>query len=214
MAQPRKILVLGASGLIGRFVTDDLRARGFQVIGVARRFRAVAKDERARSGNAGAVDGFSRAGAADRGSRHRRRGQLPRRAAGRPRQRHARRASRFRRAAAAGDRRQRPRDPSDPYLDSRRGRRRPHRLQPRPSAKPKRLDRGVRHRLCDPAAGLCDRAIGLWRQRDAARAGGAFRSICRQPNPRRRFSRSRSRISRRRWHGSRAAKSPTRPPMP
>jgi uncharacterized protein YbjT (DUF2867 family) len=33
-----KILVLGASGLIGRFVTDDLRARGFQVIGVARRF--------------------------------------------------------------------------------------------------------------------------------------------------------------------------------
>jgi uncharacterized protein YbjT (DUF2867 family) len=34
----RKILVLGASGLIGRFVTDDQRARGFQVIGVARRF--------------------------------------------------------------------------------------------------------------------------------------------------------------------------------
>jgi uncharacterized protein YbjT (DUF2867 family) len=33
-----KILVLGASGLIGRFVTDDLRLRGFQVFGVARRF--------------------------------------------------------------------------------------------------------------------------------------------------------------------------------
>jgi uncharacterized protein YbjT (DUF2867 family) len=33
-----KILVLGASGLIGRFVTDDLRARGFQVTGVARQF--------------------------------------------------------------------------------------------------------------------------------------------------------------------------------
>src|SRR5881392_2836633 len=32
----RKIMVLGASGLIGRFVTDDLRARGFQAIGVAR----------------------------------------------------------------------------------------------------------------------------------------------------------------------------------
>ncbi|RXT48438.1 SDR family oxidoreductase [Bradyrhizobium betae] len=32
----RTILVLGASGLIGRFVTDDLRARGFQVVGVAR----------------------------------------------------------------------------------------------------------------------------------------------------------------------------------
>src|ERR1700704_779360 len=34
----RKILELGASGLIGRFVTDDLRARGFPVIGIARRY--------------------------------------------------------------------------------------------------------------------------------------------------------------------------------
>ena len=34
----QKILVLGASGLIGRFVTDDLRARGFDLIGVARKF--------------------------------------------------------------------------------------------------------------------------------------------------------------------------------
>src|ERR1700682_671494 len=34
----RKILVLGASGLIGRFVTDDLRARGFHAVGVARHF--------------------------------------------------------------------------------------------------------------------------------------------------------------------------------
>jgi uncharacterized protein YbjT (DUF2867 family) len=33
-----KILVLGASGLIGRSVTDDLREQGFQVTGVARRF--------------------------------------------------------------------------------------------------------------------------------------------------------------------------------
>jgi uncharacterized protein YbjT (DUF2867 family) len=32
----RTILVLGASGLIGRFVTDDLRASGFRVVGVAR----------------------------------------------------------------------------------------------------------------------------------------------------------------------------------
>lgn len=32
----QSILVLGASGLIGRFVTDDLRARGFHVVGVAR----------------------------------------------------------------------------------------------------------------------------------------------------------------------------------
>ncbi|QWG23647.1 SDR family oxidoreductase [Bradyrhizobium sediminis] len=33
-----KILLFGASGLIGRFVTDDLRARGFDVVGIARRF--------------------------------------------------------------------------------------------------------------------------------------------------------------------------------
>jgi uncharacterized protein YbjT (DUF2867 family) len=36
MGETKKILVLGASGLIGRFVTDDLRARGFEVIAVAR----------------------------------------------------------------------------------------------------------------------------------------------------------------------------------
>ena len=39
----RKILVLGASGLIGRFVTDDLRLRGFQAIGVARHFSPAQK---------------------------------------------------------------------------------------------------------------------------------------------------------------------------
>src|SRR6185437_15529634 len=33
----RKILLLGASGLIGRFVTDDLRAHDFVVVGVARK---------------------------------------------------------------------------------------------------------------------------------------------------------------------------------
>src|SRR5580700_7034282 len=36
----KKILVLGASGLIGRFITDDLRFRGFQTIGVARKYSA------------------------------------------------------------------------------------------------------------------------------------------------------------------------------
>jgi nucleoside-diphosphate-sugar epimerase len=36
--QALKILVFGASGLIGRFVADDLHARGFNVIGIARRF--------------------------------------------------------------------------------------------------------------------------------------------------------------------------------
>jgi len=41
MSEPsRKILVLGASGLIGRYVTDDLRIRGFEIIGVARNFAA------------------------------------------------------------------------------------------------------------------------------------------------------------------------------
>jgi uncharacterized protein YbjT (DUF2867 family) len=35
-----RILLLGASGLIGRFVTDDLRARGFHVVGLARKFSA------------------------------------------------------------------------------------------------------------------------------------------------------------------------------
>ena len=39
----RNILVLGASGLIGRFVTDDLRARGFRVVGAARNLSASRK---------------------------------------------------------------------------------------------------------------------------------------------------------------------------
>ncbi len=39
----RKILVLGASGLIGRFITDDLRERGFKVLGVARKLAASQK---------------------------------------------------------------------------------------------------------------------------------------------------------------------------
>lgn len=34
----RKILLLGASGLIGRFVTDDLRTKDFHVVGIARHF--------------------------------------------------------------------------------------------------------------------------------------------------------------------------------
>jgi uncharacterized protein YbjT (DUF2867 family) len=38
MAETKKILVLGASGLIGRHVTGDLRSRGFAAIGIARRF--------------------------------------------------------------------------------------------------------------------------------------------------------------------------------
>jgi uncharacterized protein YbjT (DUF2867 family) len=38
-----RILVLGTSGLIGRYVTEDLRARGFYVAGIARRFSASQK---------------------------------------------------------------------------------------------------------------------------------------------------------------------------
>ncbi len=38
MDSSRKILVLGASGLIGRFITEDLRQRGFAVVAVARQF--------------------------------------------------------------------------------------------------------------------------------------------------------------------------------
>jgi NAD(P)-dependent dehydrogenase (short-subunit alcohol dehydrogenase family) len=44
MAASRKILVLGASGLVGRFITDDLRARGFEVLGVARKLSASQKN--------------------------------------------------------------------------------------------------------------------------------------------------------------------------
>ncbi|NPU67959.1 SDR family oxidoreductase [Bradyrhizobium sp. 83012] len=36
----QRVLVLGASGLIGRFVTDDLRRRGFTALGIARTFSA------------------------------------------------------------------------------------------------------------------------------------------------------------------------------
>ncbi|MBC9882775.1 SDR family oxidoreductase [Bradyrhizobium sp. INPA01-394B] len=39
----RTILVLGASGLIGRFVTDDLRAKGFRVVGLARKLSPAQK---------------------------------------------------------------------------------------------------------------------------------------------------------------------------
>lgn len=44
MTEKRKILVLGAAGLIGRFVTDDLRGRGFDVAGIARHFAAGQSD--------------------------------------------------------------------------------------------------------------------------------------------------------------------------
>jgi uncharacterized protein YbjT (DUF2867 family) len=42
-ADIRKILVLGASGLIGCFITRDLRVRGFPVVGAARKLAASQK---------------------------------------------------------------------------------------------------------------------------------------------------------------------------
>jgi len=38
--KPTRVLLLGASGLIGRVMTDDLRARSFHVVGIARKFSA------------------------------------------------------------------------------------------------------------------------------------------------------------------------------
>jgi len=87
-ADIRKILVLGASGLIGRVVTDDLRGRGFSRGGCRPQTVRVAESRRARSRTACHVDGSGDAGAAAARSPHRCRRQLPRRAAGRPRQRH------------------------------------------------------------------------------------------------------------------------------
>lgn len=43
-AETRKILVLGASGLIGGFVARDLQGRGFQVVAVARKLAASHKN--------------------------------------------------------------------------------------------------------------------------------------------------------------------------
>jgi uncharacterized protein YbjT (DUF2867 family) len=40
---PRRVLVLGASGLIGRYLTDDLRTRGLEAVGIARQFSAGQK---------------------------------------------------------------------------------------------------------------------------------------------------------------------------
>ena len=44
MSEACKILVLGASGLIGRFVMDDLRARNFHVVGIAQHFASGQKE--------------------------------------------------------------------------------------------------------------------------------------------------------------------------
>lgn len=43
MGATRKILIFGAAGLIGRYLLDDLRGRGFEVLGVARKLSASQK---------------------------------------------------------------------------------------------------------------------------------------------------------------------------
>ena len=132
---------------------------------------SVAEEQRARSRTACHVDGRSCAGAAAARPPHRCRRQLPRRAAGRPGQRHGRRASRFRRKVVAGFPREQTDDPIGAYLDSRNDRDRPNRLQHH-QARGRAADRGLRRAVRDPAAGLRGGACGLWRQRDGALARG------------------------------------------
>ena len=133
----RKILVLGASGLIGRFVTDDLRVRGFQVVGVARHFSPSQKASAARSRIAGHVDGCGGAGAADRASARSMSSSIASACC-----RTARAATPApciaisSRGCCGAIRDSGRRGPAGPYLDSRRRRRGPHRLQHRPSARP------------------------------------------------------------------------------
>ena len=158
----RKILVLGASGLIGRFVTGDLRAQGFHVIGIARRYPPSQKTDALdlemplMSMDSAALArliwehdmdvvvnclGVLQDGpGSDTGAVHR--------------------------------------DFVDRLLDAIRGTGRAirllhisHRLQ-HDQTRSRADDRRDGNRLRDPAAGLCDRAVGLWRQRHAARAGG------------------------------------------
>ena len=183
-------------------VTDDLRApRDFRVIAVARKFSGLAKDVRARSRNACHGDGCSSAGAAAPRSRRRCRGQLPRRAPGRARQRHRAVHRDFVARLLGGDRRRRPRDPADAHLDPRRCQRGSHRVsQTKRGAERLIVASGLPYAILRPgfvvrrrpmaAARCCAR----WR-RFRRTAGGA--------NRRRRSSRSRSRTSPPPSHSSR-----------
>ena len=173
-ADIRKILVLGASGLIGRFVTDDLRARGFHVVGVARQFARLAEEQRARSRAAGHVDGCSRAGAAARATIASMSSSIASACCRTAPAATPRRASRFRRAAAAGDPRQRPRDPAGAHLDSRRRRDRPHRLQHH-QARGRAVDRGLRRSVTRS----CGRA--LWWRRAAYGGSAMLRALAAFP---------------------------------
>ena len=172
----RKILVLGASGLIGRFVTDDLRARGFQAIGVARHLAPSQKTSAfdlelpIMSMDAASLARLIREREIDvivnclgvlqdgpgSDTRAVHRDFVERLLAA---IRDCGRAVRFVHISIPGDRR-----------------RGPHRLQHH-QARGRAADRGFRHRLRDPAAGFCGGARGLWRQRVAARAGGVSAAI-------------------------------------
>jgi uncharacterized protein YbjT (DUF2867 family) len=170
----RKILVLGASGLIGRFITDDLRLRGFQVFGVARQFspsqRQSASDlelpvmsmdaaalarlirERGIDVVVNCLGVLQDGPGSDTGAVHR--------------------DFVARLLAAIGE--------------SGRPVRLVHISIPGATnedrtafSQTKREAERLRCRVRDLAAGLCGRAGGLWRQRDAARAGGVSDSISR-----------------------------------
>jgi nucleoside-diphosphate-sugar epimerase len=167
--QSCNILVLGASGLIGRFVTDDLRARGFGVIGIARKFAAsqashaldlevpvlgTASAALARLLRDRAIDvvvnclGVLQDGpGSDTDAVHRDF------------------VARLLRAIADSGRAVRLIHISIPE-------RRPHRLQPDQTGG-RTADCRLRRSLCDPEARLCGCARGLWRQCHGARAGGA-----------------------------------------
>ena len=187
--------MLGASGLIGRFVTDDLRARGFQVVGIARHLSPSQKmsaldlelpvmsmDAASLARLIGEHDidvvvnclGVLQDGpGSDTSAVHRdfvARLLQAIRDSGR-----AIRLVHISIPGAADE------DRTAFSHDQARGR---------------AADRGLRHSLRDPAAGLCGRAVGLWRQRHAARAGGVSARTAGERDRRRRSSRSRSRISR------------------
>ena len=167
----RKILVLGASGLIGRFVTDDLRARGFPVVGVARKLSASQKG--------GALDlelpvmSMEAATLARLLRDHRIDvvvnclGVLQDGPGSDTTAVHCDFVARLLQAIRDSDRAIRLVHisiPGTPEI-------RPHRLQHH-QTRGRAADRGIRRRVHDPAAGLRGGACGLWRQRHGALAGG------------------------------------------
>jgi uncharacterized protein YbjT (DUF2867 family) len=212
MSEVRKILVLGASGLIGRFVTDDLRARGFNVIGVARRFAASQKTTPLDlEMPAVSVDSASLArliGDHDISVVVNCLGVLQDGPGSDTRNVHRDFVERLLQAIGDSGRVIRlihisiPGAANDDRTAFSRSKREAEALI---------AASGAAYAILRPGFVVAPSAYG---GSAMLRARRHCRSIFRRPKPRRRFSRSRLRISRRRWHGSPAAKFPTRPPMP